>query len=84
MVLYYAGRLISKVGHRAVNMAPRNVHGKLRFQIGFPLFVQTLVVGEFLGRVAPNIGLLSFVFMVFVLVKTLACHKVTSALGCNL
>ena len=65
-------------------MAPRSVHSKLRFQIGFPLFVQTLAVGEGLGRNAPSVGLLSFVFMVFVLVKTLACRKVTSVLSCNL
>ena len=65
-------------------MAPQRVHGKLQFQIGFPLLVQTLVVGDDFGHVAPSIGLLSFVFMVFVLVKTLACRKVTSALSCNL
>ena len=65
-------------------MNPQSVHSKLRFQIGFPLLVQTLAIGEGLGRVAPSIGLLSFVFMVFVLVKTLACRKVTTDLSCDL
>ena len=62
-------------------MAPRVVYGKLWFRIGFPLLVQTLAVGEGFSRVAPSIGLMAFVFIVFVLVKTLACRKVTSALS---
>ena len=65
-------------------MDPQSVHGKFRFQIGFPLLVQTLVVGDGFGCVAPSIGLLSFVFMLFVLVKTLACRKVTTDLSCDL
>ena len=56
------------VSCREINMALRNVQGKLWFQIGFPLLVQTDVVGDGFSRVAPSIGLLSFVFINFILV----------------
>ena len=65
LILYDAGWFVSTVDRCAVKKAPRSIHGKLQFQIGFPVFVQTLAVGEGLSRVAPSIGLLSFVFMVF-------------------
>ena len=61
-----------------------SIHGNLRFQIEFPLLVQTLAVGNGFGHVPPSIRLLSFIFMVFILVKTLVVRKVTTALSCCL